>query len=154
MYWGEVEIHLASSVDLIHWIPSEDRHGDPIVLLKRRPGLFDSAFPEVGPPPVLTSKGIVLIFNGKNAVTHGAPELESGTYSVGQALFSASNPSRLLDRTKRPFFKPELPFERSGQYLTGTTFAEGLIFFKDQWFLYYGCADSLVGAAVSRKSPL
>jgi len=31
----------------------------------------------------------------------------------------------------------------------GTTFTEGLVFFKNQWFVYYGCADSFVGAAIS-----
>ena len=149
MYWGEVEIHLASSTDLIHWTAVEDKHGDPIVLLKRRSKLFDSAFPEVGPPPVLTKKGIVLLFNGKNAAVDGAPGLDPGAYSVGQALFSSENPVKLLARTEQPFFKPELPFERSGQYPTGTTFAEGLIFFQNKWFLYYGCADSLVGVAVA-----
>jgi len=30
-----------------------------------------------------------------------------------------------------------------------TTFAEGLVYFHDKWFLYYGCADSLVGVAIS-----
>ena len=149
MYWGEVEIHLATSSDLIHWEAVNDTHGDPVTVLKQRPGLFDSGFPEVGPPPVLTAKGIVLLYNGKNDANHGAPELDPGAYSVGQALFSANNPSQLLERTKEPFLKPQLPFEKSGQYVTGTTFAEGLVFFKKKWFLYYGCADSLVGVAVT-----
>ncbi len=46
--------------------------------------------------------------------------------------------------------KPELPFEKSGQYAAGTTFAEGLVWFHDRWFLYYGCADSMVGVAIVR----
>jgi predicted GH43/DUF377 family glycosyl hydrolase len=51
MYWDEVTIRLATSPDLIHWTPVEDAAGEPRVLLARRPGLFDSEFPEVGPPP-------------------------------------------------------------------------------------------------------
>ena len=39
-------------------------------------------------------------------------------------------------------------FEKSGQYKDGTVFIEGLVFFKGKWFLYYGCADSLVGVAI------
>jgi beta-1,2-mannosidase len=54
----------------------------------------------------------------------------------------------LLSRPGKPFFKPEKPWEQSGQYAAGTTFAEGLVFFQDKWFLYYGCADSRVGVAV------
>lgn len=152
MYWGEVEVHLASSPDLIHWTPIEDAPNHPVTLLGRRPGLFDSAFPEVGPPPVLTSKGIVLIYNGKNGKSNGAKGLDPGAYSGGQALFATDNPLKLLDRTKTSFFKPELAFERSGQYPTGTTFLEGLVYFHNAWFLYYGCADSLVGVARSEQS--
>lgn len=151
MYWGEVEIHLATSPDLIHWTAIENGKGDPTVLLKRRAGLFDSGFPEVGPPAVLTKNGIVLIYNGKNGASKGVAGLDPGAYSVGEALFSADYPAKLLKRTNEPVFRPELPFERSGQYPTGTTFAEGLVFFKAKWFLYYGCADSFVGVAVAEK---
>ena len=149
MYWGEVEVHLATSPDLVHWTPVENADGSPVTVLKQRAKLFDSAFPEVGPPPVLTERGIVVLYNGKNGSSDGAPGLDPGAYSVGQALFSATEPSKLLERTTQPFLKPELPFEKTGQYVTGTTFAEGLVYFQNHWFLYYGCADSLVGVAVS-----
>ena len=148
MYWGEIQVRLATSPDLIHWAPVEDSTGKPIVLLHNRPGHFDSVFPEVGPPSVLTERGIVLIYNGKNAAVNGAPGIGDGAYSAGQALFSPSDPRKLLARTEKPFFKPEKPWEQSGQYAAGTTFAEGLAFFQDKWFLYYGCADSRVGVAI------
>jgi lysophospholipase L1-like esterase len=45
--------------------------------------------------------------------------------------------------------KAELPYEKTGQYAAGTTFAEGLVFFHGKWFLYYGCADSLVAVATA-----
>jgi predicted GH43/DUF377 family glycosyl hydrolase len=151
MYWGEVTIRLATSPDLIHWTPVETSEGQPLVLLQGRPGLFDSDFPEVGAPPLLTARGIVLLYNGKNAATHGAPALDPGAYSGGQALFSADDPAKLLARTDRPYFKPEMPFEKSGQYAAGTTFVEGLVYFHNKWFLYYGCADSFVGVAVTGR---
>jgi len=148
MYWGEIQVRLATSPDLIHWTPVVDSKGKPRVLLAGRPGLFDSAFPEVGPPPVLTSNGILLLYNGKNAEHGGAPGIAPGAYSGGQALFSADDPSKLLVRTKLPYFQPRLSFEQSGQYAAGTTFTEGLAFFHGKWFLYYGAADSYVGVAV------
>jgi predicted GH43/DUF377 family glycosyl hydrolase len=148
MYWGEVQVRLATSSDLIQWTPVEDSSGKPIVLLKARPRHFDSAFPEVGPPAVLTDRGIVLIYNGKNAAVDGAPGIAPDAYSDGQALFSADDPGKLLARADKPFFQPEEPWEQSGQYAAGTTFAEGLVFFHDKWFLYYGSADSRVGVAV------
>jgi beta-1,2-mannosidase len=69
---------------------------------------------------------------------------------VERAIFDPRDPAHLLSRTTTPVFQPELPFERSGQYAAGTTFAEGLVWFHNAWWLYYGCADSLVGVAVSR----
>jgi predicted GH43/DUF377 family glycosyl hydrolase len=149
MYWGEGEVHLATSDDLIHWHPVEDAAGNAIAVLDPRPGLFDSQFPETGAPPVLTKNGIVFLYNGKNASGPDRdPSLDPNTYAAGQALFAADDPSKLLDRPRQPFFKPEAAFEKSGQYAAGTTFVEGLVYFHDRWILYYGCADSLVGVAL------
>jgi predicted GH43/DUF377 family glycosyl hydrolase len=154
MYWGEGAIHLATSADLIHWDPVEDVRGRPIELLRPRPGHFDSTFPETGPPPVLTSAGIVVLYNGKNATSGGDPALGPSAYAAGEALFDANNPARLLTQSDLPVLKPELPYEKTGQYAAGTTFAEGLVFFHKQWLLYYGCADSLVAVATAPEAPV
>ena len=152
MYWGEIHIHLATSPDLIHWSPVESLvmhgRGEPIELLSARTGHFDSSFPETGPPPLLTDKGIVVIYNGKNAPEGGDPALGPNAYAAGQAVFAADDPTKLVARSDKPFLYPEMPYEKTGQYAAGTTFAEGLVRFKGKWFLYYGCADSLVGAVV------
>jgi beta-1,2-mannosidase len=149
MYWGEGLIRLATSGDLIHWTPVEDANGAPIELLHPRGGHFDSSFPETGPPPVLTAAGIVMLYNGKNAAVGGDPGLGSNAYAVGEALFDAHQPAQLLKQTDRPALKPEMPYEKTGQYAAGTTFAEGLVYFHGEWFLYYGCADSLVGVVTA-----
>jgi predicted GH43/DUF377 family glycosyl hydrolase len=57
----------------------------------------------------------------------------------------------MLDRLETPFICPDLPHEVSGQYAAGTTFIEGLVFFKGKWFLYYGTADSMVGLAIKEN---
>jgi predicted GH43/DUF377 family glycosyl hydrolase len=157
MYWGEITIRLATSPDLLHWTPVLDpaTHA-PRVLLSRRSGKFDSGFPETGPPPILTKAGIVMLYNAKNGAddTAGGRDrtVGPGAYSVGEALFDAHDPARLLARTDKPVFRPERPFERTGQYTEGTTFAEGLIAFHGQWLLYYGTADSFVGVATAPLS--
>jgi beta-1,2-mannosidase len=151
MYWGEIQVRVASSPDLIHWTPVEESPGKPVVVLENRPGLFDSGFPEVGIPPILTKRGILVLYNGKNAEAEKNPDsdLRAGAYSVGQALFDAGHPTRLLHRLDQPSLHPEKPYERSGQYAAGTTFGEGMVFFRDKWFLYYGCADSFVAVATA-----
>jgi predicted GH43/DUF377 family glycosyl hydrolase len=150
MYWGEVAIRLATSTDLVHWTPLEDASGAAVEVLTKRPGHFDSGFPEVGPPPVLTKAGIVVLYNGKNDPEQGDPGLGANAYATGQALFDANDPTHLIARDDAPTLKPEQPFEKTGQYVAGTTFAEGLVRFRGRWFLYYGCADSAVGVVTAR----
>ena len=149
MYWGEGAIRIATSEDLVHWTPVENSKGAPLELLRPRPGHFDSTFPETGPPPVMTDKGIVVLYNGKNGTVEGDPKLGPNAYAAGEALFAANEPTRLLTQTEHPVLQPELPFEKTGQYPAGTTFAEGLVFFHGKWLLYYGCADSLVAVAMA-----
>ena len=149
MYWGEVQIRLATSTDLIHWQPVEDKNGNPVVLLSARPGHFDSSFPEMGPPPVLTDRGIVAIYNGRNLDRGGSAELGPGAYAAGEALFDAGSPQKQIARAADPVLKPEMPYEKTGQYVAGDTFTEGLVYYHNQWFLYYGCADSFVSVAIA-----
>ncbi|HKD59519.1 MAG TPA: GDSL-type esterase/lipase family protein [Terracidiphilus sp.] len=152
MYWGEGSIRLATSDDAIHWTPVEGMDGKPVEFLRPRPGHFDSTFPETGPPPILTTAGIVMLYNGKNASDSndsGDPTLGPGAYAAGEALFEGTNPAHLLTQTDKPVLRPELPYEKTGQYAAGTTFAEGMVFFRGKWFLYYGCADSLVAVATA-----
>ena len=149
MYWGEGAVRLASSENLLDWRMVEDTRGKPLEVLRPRTGRFDSGLAEGGPNPVLTDKGIVVIYNGKNAPGDvGDPLLAAGAYADGQALFDAHDPTRLLERTGEPFYQPEAPFELTGQYRQGTTFAEGLVFFQGKWLMYYGCADTFVAVAV------
>lgn len=164
MYWGEITVRVATSDDLVHWKPVEDKNGEPVVVMQARAGRFDSAFPEMGPPPVLTKHGIVVIYNGKNAdpkhsdpnnptkvpVLPGDGKLAAGTYAVGEALFDAHDPLKLLARTDEPVLAPEMPWESHGQYSAGTTFAEGLVWYNGKWLLYYGASDSFVGVAEAK----
>lgn len=144
LYYGEGTIRLMTSENLHDWTPV------PNFAMTVRKGLYDSTLAECGPPALLTSRGIVLLYNGKNG---NDPDLKKGVYSDGQALFDAQDPTKLLDRTDKPFFQPELPWEATGQYAAGTTFIEGLVLFHEKWFLYYGCADTFVGVAVATAKP-
>lgn len=148
MYFGVPHIWLASSEDLINWEPLETIDGNLAPVLSPRPGFFDSWLVEAGPPPLLTENGIVVLYNAGNQQHIGVKDLGNRLYTAGQALFSKEEPWKLMDRTDQPFLKPELPFEKSGQYVDGTTFVEGLVFFEDIWYLYYGTADSMVGVVI------
>ncbi len=148
MYWGEEFVNVATSDDLINWTPLLNENGDLLKVMTPREGKFDSSLTECGPPAVMTDRGILLLYNGKNAADERRdPEYTASTYCGGQALFDSADPTKLITRLDKPFFIPESDFEKSGQYPAGTVFIEGLAYYKGDWYLYYGCADSLVGAA-------
>jgi predicted GH43/DUF377 family glycosyl hydrolase len=149
MYWGELHVYAATSEDLIHWQPLEE-NGELKQLASPRKGFFDSHLTECGPPAVLTKDGIVLLYNGKNLSGAGRDSLyTANSYCAGQFLFDANDPVQVRGRLDKPFLVPTESFEKSGQYPAGTVFIEGLVYFKKQWFLYFGCADSRVAVAVA-----
>lgn len=149
MYWGERFINPAVSDDLIHWEPVLDEKGDLLSLISPREGYFDSDLTECGPPAIMTDKGILLLYNGKNRTDDKRDtRFNAGTYSAGQVLFDSNNPYKVIGRLDVPFFRPMADFEKSGQYTDGTVFIEGMAYFKKKWYLYYGCADSMVGVAI------
>ena len=151
MYYGVPHIWLASSDNLIDWVPVENYEGKLAPVLSPRPGYFDSWLVEAGPPPILTDKGIVVLYNAGNSQNIGVKALGNRVYTGGQALFDSNEPWKLIDRTNTPFIQPELPFEKSGQYKDGTTFLEGLVLLHGTWYLYYGTADSMVGAVTAKQ---
>ena len=120
-------------------------------VLDKRSGKFDSELVEPGPPALLTEKGILLLYNGKNGEENGDPSLSIGAYAAGQVLFDLFDPTEVIARSEESFFRPEKDYEKTGQYKSGTVFIEGLIPFQGHWFLYYGTADSAVGVAVWKK---
>ncbi|GAB3899189.1 glycoside hydrolase family 130 protein [Spirosoma agri] len=149
MYWGEKFMNIATSDNLVNWEPMVDERGELKAVLLTRPHYFDSDLTECGPPAILTDKGILVLYNGKNKPGIGRDTTyTANTYAAGQVLFDAQDPSRVIARLDKPFFVPTEPFEKSGQYPAGTVFVEGLVYHRGQWFLYYGCADSRVAVAV------
>ena len=148
MYFNVPNLLIATSDNLIDWTVLEDDNGRPLEVLSPRPGYFDSWLVEAGPPAIITERGILVIYNAGNSEKVGVRDLPARVYTGGQALFDLRNPIKLIARADEPFIKPTEDYERTGQYVEGTTFLEGLVPFNGRWFLYYGTADSRVGVAV------
>ena len=145
MYWGDKHMYAATSDDLIRWTPVEEKDSLKIVM-SYRPGKFDSDLVEPGPQAIMTDRGILLIYNGRNYGPQLDPTIEEGTYSAGQALFDSSDPLTLVDRLEERFFYPDKPYEIFGQ-VNKVVFLEGLVQFQEKWLLYYGTADSKIAVA-------
>jgi beta-1,2-mannosidase len=159
MYWGESNIYLATSPNLIDWTPVPET--DPAkkqydslrnyeafkIAFGPRKGRFDSQLVEPGPPAIVTDNGIVFIYNSRNSPEYGDKNLPEGTYSAGQILADKNDPFNIIDRSENSFFTPDKPYEITGQ-VNNVCFLEGLVYFKNKWFLYYGTADEQIAVAV------
>ncbi|GAA0529943.1 glycoside hydrolase family 130 protein [Chitinophaga japonensis] len=149
MYWGERFMNIATSDDLVNWQPMLNEAGELKAVISPRKNYFDSDLTECGPPAIITDKGILVLYNGKNKAGEGRDErYTANTYAAGQVLFDLADPAKVIARLDKPFFVPTESFEKSGQYPAGTVFVEGLVYHRNKWFLYYGCADSRVAVAV------
>ncbi len=146
MYFGDTDLFMATSDDLIHWTPLEE-NGKLLSVLKPREKYFDSRLVESGPYALSHQKGILLIYNSMNHDSVGDPAIPKGAYCAGQALFDKNDPSKLIDRLEKDFMRPDKDYEITGQ-VNRVCFLEGLVPFQGKWFLYYGTADSKIAVAV------
>ena len=151
MYFGDKQLRIATSENLIDWKPLiDDESGRLISVLNPRPGYFDSRLVEPGPYASITPQGIQLIYNASNAKNLNDPNLPIYTYAAGQALFAAEMPFKMIERSKTYFIKPDKPYEKVGE-VNEVCFVEGLVPFKDRWYLYYGTADTRIAVAIAEQ---
>mgnify|MGYP003388028871 CR=1 FL=1 len=149
MYFGDTNIFLASSTDLINWQVCENEENKKMIsVLHPRMGYFDSRLVESGPFALFKEEGILLIYNASNAANFNDQTLPKFTYAAGQALFDKRLPYKLIDRKENHFIYPDKDYEKIGE-VNEVCFVEGLVRFQNKWFLYYGTADSKIAVAVN-----
>ncbi len=142
MYFGEGSIWYAWSDDLIHWQPCSN---DDPVMTPTPKGTFGEYLVEVGPPPIITNNGLILLLH------NAAVKYDDGTvrYTCGQLLFHPDRPTEILAQMNQPWLQPQT-YEDTHGLVSNVTFVEGLVHFKGTWFAYYGQSDSTLGVATYR----
>lgn len=100
-----------------------------------------------GCPPIETSAGWVVIYHGVHDTTNGY------VYSACAALLDLENPVVEISRLPYPLFKPELPWELSGE-VNNVCFPSGTALFGDNLYIYYGAADERIACASLSLSAL
>ena len=134
---GHQDIWSASSTDLIHW-------GNPHCVLTQSSGpAWDAVKVGIGPPPIHTELGWLLIY-------HGVKQYGSDlVYRVGIALLDHDTPNKVIARSKRWVFQAQAPYEVSG-FMPNVVFPTGTVLRGDELWMYYGAADTCVCLAIAR----
>jgi predicted GH43/DUF377 family glycosyl hydrolase len=137
------EIVLSRSDDLVSWSAPEQ------VLQPRAGAWWDSLRIGIGPPPLRTEHGWLLVYHGVKETVAG------GIYRVGLALLDLDEPTRVVRRLSTWILSPLEPYERTGD-VPNVVFPCGLLHdaASDEVRLYYGAADSSICLATSRLADL
>lgn len=161
MLFGDRNIWLATSTDGIKWRATLKP------FIKPRLKHFDNAFIEMGPPPIKTKKGWLILYHGVN---------QARTYQLGYILLDLKDPKKILHRSNEPIFSPieadkfpglvdivpggqaalELMDKNELKKFTNKTkkpkviFCNGACLIKDILHIYYGINDTYIGTATAK----
>jgi predicted GH43/DUF377 family glycosyl hydrolase len=135
------DVWLSRSSDLTHWREPE------VVLSRRQGGWWDSARIGMGPPPLETEHGWLVVYHGVRQTVAG------GLYRAGLALLDLDDPAVVLRRSEEWVLGPGADYEVSGD-VPNVVFPCGLIHHEesDKLFLYYGAADTRIGLATASRA--
>lgn len=135
---GRGDIWISFSPDLKHW-------GDHRVLIEARAGgWWDANKIGLGPPPLETDEGWLVLYHGVKQSADGC------IYRLGLALLDPDVPGRLIGRSDKWVFAPEKAYERTGDV--------GNVVFPCGWIhdgksgivrIYYGAADTSICLATA-----
>jgi beta-1,2-mannobiose phosphorylase / 1,2-beta-oligomannan phosphorylase len=122
---------LADSQDLAHW-----GNHRPVAL--PRHGMWDEMRIGAGLTPIQVDGGWLELYHGAD---------RTNRYGMGALLLDEGDPSKIIARTQRPLLVPEADYEQEG-FFHDVVFPSGHVELEGgQIRLYYGAADSVLGAA-------
>ncbi len=120
-YWRQYLINLGDHVviDPLYWYESRNVGG--------------------GCPPIETKDGWLIIY-------HAVEDTPLGKiYHAAAALLDLANPTKVLGRLKEPLFSPRISWEKRG-VVNNVVFPTGAIVKNGRLYIYYGAADTCIGA--------
>jgi len=100
---------------------------------------FENRYIGGGCPPIETEDGWLLIYHGVENASIGK------IYHAAAALLDLKNPLKVIGRLNYPLFSPEETWERIG-VVNNVVFPTGAIVKNGKLYIYYGAADTCIGA--------
>ena len=138
---SRADVWLSRSPDLALWSAPEP------VMSARPGGWWDSARIGMGPTPLETPQGWLVVYHGVRNTVAGA------LYRAGLALLDLAEPTRVLRRSSEWVLGPSEQYELTGD-VPGVVFPCGLVHDPetDDLRLYYGAADTCIAVATGTLS--
>jgi predicted GH43/DUF377 family glycosyl hydrolase len=93
----------------------------------------------IGPPPLETERGWLLIYHGVD---------RDSVYRGGLALLDLEDPTNVTRRLPYPVLEPEEPYEIAGD-INNVVFPSGAVIKDGRLFVYYGGADMVCAVATA-----
>lgn len=122
---------MASSDDLVKW-------SDHRVLMQANPKSdWEAEKIGIAGPPIKMENSWLLIYHGVS---------KSHRYSLGIAELDLEDPTKVLSRQVQPILEPKLDWEVNG-HVPNVVFSCGQVILDDVLYVYYGAADTVIGAA-------
>jgi predicted GH43/DUF377 family glycosyl hydrolase len=134
----EIQIAYFDSLDQLdgaHFVHSTYRSSAP------RRGAWDSWVRGVGPPPIKTKEGWLVLY-------HAMDLRDPNRYKLGAMLLDLNDPTKVLYRAQQPVLEPDEEYENSG-FKSGVIYSCGAIVKDGQLVVFYGGADTVACVAVA-----
>jgi beta-1,2-mannobiose phosphorylase / 1,2-beta-oligomannan phosphorylase len=166
MLFGEYHLWFAKSRDGKKW-----KADNKPFLSARQGNYFDNIYVEMGPPPIRTEKGWLVLYHGID---------KKASYQLGYLLLDLKNPRKILYRSRQPIFSPQKHREMRGiidilpgglkkmelmttsklnaflketekkRFMPRIIFCCGAVVISDKIKIYYGINDTYIGTATAK----
>lgn len=144
MLFGDRNIWLASSRDGDKWKAQNEPFLHP-----RDANYFDNIHIEMGPPPLKTKNGWLVLYHGID---------QAVSYRLGCVLLDLKNPHKIISRSEKAIFEPTEEYEKKGlvdiakDKKPEIIFCCGAVVNEDILRIYYGASDSVICTATASLS--
>ncbi|MBN1561114.1 glycoside hydrolase family 130 protein [candidate division KSB1 bacterium] len=127
-HFSPPSIWCCESPDLSHW-------GNHSCILRPRANNYESNKIGVGPQPIKTENGWLVLYHGAD---------DHSVYTLHLCLLDLADPRKVLKQTQKPIMIPQAPWEKEG-FFPNVIFSNGWIKEDDgRVLIYYGAADDSI----------
>lgn len=124
------DMWISESSDLICW-------GNHMKLMETRKQYWDEGSIGAGSVPFRVKEGWLEIYHGSSKINR---------YCLGAVLLDASEPWKVIARTKKPVMEPVMGYEING-FFGNVVFTCGSLYEEEKVKIYYGAADTSIAYA-------